>query len=84
MNREEFDRAFDLVPIDDVIVFEFHSGFRVVVFDRLVFRIADGLCRYVEEDGEVCLFDASSVSRILHRNRPPMLDRLRPSANGKH
>jgi len=84
MTPDLFDRAFDAIPVDDVIVFELHSGFRVVVFDRQELRIADGLCRYVEEDGEKSYFDATSVARILQRDRPPMSDRLRPSANGKH
>lgn len=84
MNREEFDSAFDQVPIDDVVVFEFHSGSHVIVFDRVLFRVTDGVCRYVEDDGEVCFFDAASVSCIRHRNRPPLSDRLRPSRNGKH
>ena len=84
MERDEFDRAFQLVPIDDVIVFELHSGFRVVVFDRSDLRTEGGVFSYVEDDGETSYFEPSSVSRILSRTRPPMRDRLRPSKNGKH
>jgi len=84
MLAEEFDRAFAAILIDDVVIFELHSGFRVMAFDRLELQIVDGVISYVEDDGEESYFDASTVSRIIRRTRPPMSDRLRPSTNGKH
>ncbi len=84
MTREEFDRVLDLADTDDVIVFELHSGFRVVVFDRYALQRNDGLLSYTEEDGEESYFDPSTVSRVIRRIQPPLRDRLRPSTNGKH
>ena len=84
MLAEEFDRAFATILIDDVVIFELHSGFRVMAFDRLQLQIAEGVISYVEDDGEESFFDATSVARVLSTTRPPMSDRLRPSTNGKH
>jgi len=84
MLLEMFDRAVDEVPVENVITFELNSGFRVIVFHRERLGILDGYCTYVEDDGELCFFDATSVARVLSTTRPPMSDRLRPSTNGKH
>lgn len=83
MRADTFRRSVAAFAFEDVIVFEMHSGGRVIAFHRELLTISNGWCHYIEDDGTSNFFDATAVSRVMGQpSLPGQDDPPYPSRNG--